>query len=183
VKVTTTPFEGLLILEPTVFTDSRGYFFESFNEATFKKVTGYNTLWIQDNQALSSKNVLRGLHYQNNPNAQAKLVRALSGDIWDVVVDLRKDQPTYKQWMGVLLTAENKKQFLIPRGFAHGYSVLSDQAEILYKCDGLYSKADEGGIIYNDPELQIDWKIDLSQAIISEKDLAQPLLKDCNSLF
>ncbi|MFA6151949.1 MAG: dTDP-4-dehydrorhamnose 3,5-epimerase [Chitinophagaceae bacterium] len=182
-NVITTPFEGLLILEPKVFGDDRGYFFESFNEQVFVKETDFQHKFVQDNQARSVKNVLRGLHYQNEPIAQSKLIRCLQGKIWDVVVDLRKDSKTYKQWYGLELSDENKLQFLIPRGFAHGYSVLSDTAEVFYKCDNFYSKENEGGVFYNDPTLGIDWKIDLADAIISDKDKVQPMLADCNSRF
>lgn len=181
--VTHTPFEGLLILEPKVFYDDRGYFFESFNTRIFTEATGHAIPFIQDNQARSVQNVLRGLHYQNNPTPQTKLVRVIEGAIWDVVVDLRPGSKTRGQWYGIELTAENKKQFLVPRGFAHGYSVLSDTAEILYKCDNLYDKGAEGGVLYNDPALNIDWKIDLSQAIISDKDKVQPLMKDARIDF
>jgi len=173
-----TPFEGLYILEPRVFNDDRGYFYESFNQQTLEKITGFTKVFVQDNQARSVKNVLRGLHYQNEPSPQTKLIRALEGAIWDVVVDLRKNSKTFGQWYGVELSAENKRQFLIPRGFAHGYSVLSETAEVFYKCDNLYNKASEGGVLYCDPALNIDWKIDLKDAIVSEKDLVQPLLKD-----
>lgn len=169
-----TPFEGLFILEPKVFADERGYFFESYNDRTFRELTGFRETFVQDNQARSVKNVLRGLHYQLPPFAQAKLVRVLEGAIWDVVVDLRDGSPTYGQWFGVELSAENKRQFMIPRGFAHGYSVLSDTAEMLYKCDNFYSKAHEGGIHYRDKHLDIDWKIDLAKAIVSEKDELLP---------
>src|SRR5690606_32231515 len=124
------------------------------------------------------KNVLRGLHYQNAPHAQTKLIRVLGGKIWDVVVDIRKESPTFGQWYGVALSAENKRQFLIPRGFAHGYSVLSDTAEVFYKCDDFYSKGDEGGILYNDTTLNIDWKISLDEAIVSEKDIMLPPLSE-----
>lgn len=182
-NVIATPFEGLLILEPRVFGDDRGYFFESFNEQIFEKETGFAHKFVQDNQARSVKNVLRGLHYQNNPIAQSKLIRCLQGSIWDVVVDLRRDSKTYKQWYGLELSDDNKRQFLIPRGFAHGYSVLSDTAEVFYKCDNFYSKENEGGVFYNDPSLNIDWKINLNEAIISDKDKVQPMLADCNSRF
>lgn len=177
-NIINTPLEGLLILEPRVFHDDRGYFFESFNDAVFKRETGHEHAFIQDNQARSVKNVLRGLHYQNNPSPQTKLVRVLQGTIWDVVVDVRKDSKTFGQWFGVELSDENKRQLLVPRGFAHGYSVLSDTSEILYKCDNLYNKSAEGGILYNDPALDIDWKIDMDKAIVSDKDVVQPLFKD-----
>ena len=176
-NVIKTPLEGLLILEPRIFNDDRGYFFESFNANTFKAATGQDIIFVQDNQARSVKNVLRGLHYQNEPSPQTKLIRALEGDIWDVVVDLRPGSKTFGQWYGVELSAENKLQFLIPRGFAHGYSVLTETAEVFYKCDNIYNKSAEGGIRYNDPALNIDWKINLDDAIVSEKDLVQPLLK------
>lgn len=182
-NVITTPFEGLLILEPRVFGDDRGYFFESFNEQVFVKETGFAHKFVQDNQARSVKNVLRGLHYQNEPVAQSKLIRCLQGSIWDVVVDLRRDSKTYRQWYGIELSDDNKRQFLIPRGFAHGYSVLSDTAEVFYKCDNFYSKENEGGVFYNDPTINIDWKINLDDAIISDKDKVQPMLADCNSRF
>lgn len=181
--VTETPIKGLLVVEPRIFNDDRGYFFESYNANTFKEATGVDINFVQDNQARSTKNVLRGLHYQNAPHAQTKLIRVLEGAIWDVVVDLRKDSDTYGRWYGVELSAENKKQFLIPKGFAHGYSVLTDTAEVFYKCDDFYSKEDEGGLYYNDAQLQIDWKIDLNDAIVSEKDKVQPTLKENNSRF
>lgn len=177
-KVTTTPLEGLLIIEPRIFNDDRGYFYESFNSRTFAEQTGVEINFVQDNQARSVKNVLRGLHFQNAPSAQTKLVRVLEGVIWDVVVDVRKDSATFGQWYGIELSAENKLQFLVPKGFAHGYAVLSETSEVFYKCDGYYDKATEGGVRYNDPSLNIDWKIDLNEAIVSEKDLVQPLLKD-----
>jgi dTDP-4-dehydrorhamnose 3,5-epimerase len=182
-NVIKTPFEGLLILEPKVHGDARGYFFESYNKSTFEASTGTSIHFIQDNQARSSKNVLRGLHYQNAPTPQTKLIRALEGAIWDVVVDLRAGSSTFGQWYGVELSAENKRQFLIPRGFAHGYSVLTDTAEVFYKCDNFYDRSTEGGVNYADHSLGIDWKIDLKDAIVSEKDIAQPLLKDANYHF
>lgn len=182
-NVIETPFEGLLIIEPRVFNDDRGYFFESFNERAFESATGFTNRFVQDNQARSTYGVLRGLHYQNAPNAQTKLIRALEGTIWDVVVDLRTHSKTFGQWYGVELSAENKRQFLIPRGFAHGYSVLSETAEVFYKCDNFYSKQDEGGVLYNDPALAIDWKIDMSKALVSEKDLVQPLFADAAYRF
>lgn len=182
-NVKTTPFEGLLILEPKVHGDARGYFFESYNKSTFESATGMSFNFIQDNQARSGKNVLRGLHYQNAPTPQTKLIRALEGAIWDVVVDLRVGSSTFGQWYGVELSAENKRQFLIPRGFAHGYSVLTDTAEVFYKCDNFYDRSTEGGINYADPSLKIDWKIDITEAIVSEKDIVQPLMKDAQYHF
>ncbi|MCW3122669.1 MAG: rfbC [Flavipsychrobacter sp.] len=182
-KVTTTPIDGLLILEPKVHTDDRGYFFESYNKQTIEAAAGVTTAFVQDNQARSVKNVLRGLHYQNQPIPQAKLLRVLEGSIWDVAVDIRKNSKTYLQWYGIELSAENKLQFLIPHGFAHGYAVLTDTAEVFYKCDNYYSKPHEGGMYFNDPALNIDWKIDLAQAIISEKDQKQPMANDAVNLF
>ncbi len=181
-KITTTPIEGLLILEPKVLGDERGYFFESYRKSHLEDA-GNTVNFIQDNQARSVKNVLRGLHYQNNPMPQAKLLRVLEGAIWDVAVDIRKNSKTYGQWYGIELSAENKLQFLIPHGFAHGYAVLTDTAEVFYKCDNYYSKELEGGVYFADETIGIDWKIDISKAIISEKDQKQPLLKDANNLF
>jgi len=182
-NVIKTPIEGLLILEPRIFHDDRGYFFESYNHNTFVQSTGLDIRWVQDNQARSTRNVLRGLHYQNAPHAQTKLVRALEGAIWDVVIDLRRESSTFGQWYGVELSAENKRQFLVPRGFAHGYAVLTDTAEVMYKCDDFYAKSDEGGVNYADPAVGIDWKIDLKDAIVSEKDMVQPMLKDAKFSF
>jgi dTDP-4-dehydrorhamnose 3,5-epimerase len=173
-KITAAPIEGLLIIEPKVFADDRGYFFESYNKMNFENETHTHFKFVQDNQARSVKNVLRGLHYQNEPSAQTKLIRVLEGRIWDVAVDIRKYSPTYKKWFGIELSAENKIQFLIPHGFAHGYAVLSDTAEVFYKCDNYYNRSSEAGIYYADKDLNIDWKIDLSKAIISEKDQNQP---------
>jgi dTDP-4-dehydrorhamnose 3,5-epimerase len=182
-KLTKTHIEGLLILEPRVFFDDRGYFFESYNERTFQELTGHTIPFVQDNQARSVYGVLRGLHYQNNPTPQTKLIRVLEGAIWDVVVDIRKGSPTYGEWYGIELSAENRLQFLVPRGFAHGYSVLSPTAEILYKCDNNYDKSAEGGIAYNDPALAIDWKINLAEAIVSDKDKVQPMMNDAVIAF
>ena len=177
-NVIQTPIEGLLIIEPRVFGDERGYFFESFNEEVFKKSTGFTGRFVQDNQARSVRGVIRGLHFQKTPHAQTKLVRALEGVIWDVVVDLRTGSATYGRWFGVELSAENKRQFLVPQGFAHGYSVLSDTAEMFYKCDDYYSKESEGGMRFDDPALGIDWKMDVSKALLSDKDRVQPLLAE-----
>lgn len=182
-NVIKTPIEGLLILEPKIHGDDRGYFFESFNANTFKEVTGLDMVFKQDNQARSKQNVLRGLHYQNPPNPQAKLLRVLQGVIWDVAVDIRKGSPTFGQWYGVELSEENKRQFLIPHGFAHGYSVLSETAEVFYKCDSLYDKSAEGGVLFSDPAINIDWKINLADAIVSDKDKVQPLLANASNGF
>ena len=168
-KAELTGFEGLQVLTPAVYSDERGFFFESYNSERFEQA-GLNHQWLQDNQSFSRKGVIRGLHFQKPPHAQAKLVRVLSGRILDVVVDLRSGQPTYGKVFAIELTAENKMQLLIPRGFAHGFSVLSETAEVVYKCDGIYNKESELGIKYNDPILKIDWQISESEAIVSEKD-------------
>ncbi|MEN9885332.1 MAG: dTDP-4-dehydrorhamnose 3,5-epimerase [Bacteroidota bacterium] len=172
-KVELTGFEGLQVLTPAVYSDERGFFFESYNVERFEK-EGLMNQWLQDNQSYSRKGVIRGLHFQKPPYAQAKLVRVLSGRILDVVVDLRSGQPTYGKVFTIELTAENKMQLLIPRGFAHGFSVLSETAEVMYKCDGLYNKSSELGIKYNDPILKIDWQISESEVIVSEKDQQLP---------
>ncbi len=172
----------LLVYEPTVFEDSRGYFFECYNEQTFLK-EGVTIKFVQDNQAKSSYGVLRGLHYQLNPYAQTKLVRVLSGTILDVAVDIRKGSPTFGNVFTIELSAENKKQLLVPQGFAHGYSVLSQTAEVIYKCDNFYNKQSEGGILYNDSVLKIDWQIPLEKVIVSEKDLLLPTVENCVTNF
>ncbi len=177
-----TDLPGLLVFEPAVFEDSRGYFFESYNENIFRQ-EGINIHWVQDNQSSSTFGVIRGLHYQLPPFAQSKLVRVLKGKILDVVVDIRKGSPTYGKAVTQKLSAKNKKQLFIPAGFAHGFSVLSEKAEVLYKCDSFYNKESEAGIIYNDPELNIDWQIPLEKAVVSEKDIALPLLATCKNSF
>ncbi len=169
-----TDFPDLFIFEPKVFEDSRGYFYESYNKNIFD-LSGLHINFIQDNQAKSGYGVIRGLHYQQNPFAQIKLVRALSGTILDVVLDLRIGSPTYAKIFSIELSAENKKQLLVPKGFAHGYSVISDSAEVFYKCDAFYNKEHEGSILYNDPTLNIDWKIPADKAIISDKDKINPV--------
>lgn len=177
-----THIPGLLVFEPKVFEDSRGYFFESYNQNTFLG-EGLDIDFVQDNQSSSSFGVIRGLHYQLNPHAQSKLVRVLSGKILDVAVDIRKGSPTFGQSFSIELSAENKKQLLIPKGFAHGFSVLSEKAEVLYKCDAFYSKESEAGIIYNDPLLQIEWGISAGKEKVSDKDLRLPLFADCKNNF
>jgi dTDP-4-dehydrorhamnose 3,5-epimerase len=177
-----TPIPNLLVFEPRVFEDSRGYFFESYNEATFN-AEGVHYRFVQDNQAKSGYGVIRGLHYQLAPYAQTKLVRVLSGAILDVAVDIRKGSPAYGKVYTIELTGENRKQLLVPKGFAHGYSVLSETAEVLYKCDALYHKESEGGINWNDPSLAIDWRIPADKAIISEKDLRHPGIENCLNNF
>jgi dTDP-4-dehydrorhamnose 3,5-epimerase len=177
-----TGIKGLVIYEPRIFHDDRGYFFESFSQRVFE-AEGYTMEWVQDNQARSCYGVIRGLHYQQEPYAQTKLIRALEGSILDVVVDIRKGSPTYGKTFSIELSAENKKQLLVPKGFAHGYSVLSETAEILYKCDGFYNKDSEGGIRYDDPALHIDWKIPADKALLSPKDLVLPVLAEVVNHF
>ena len=168
-----TTVAGLIVVEPVVFEDSRGYFFESYNERLFED-NNIHVQFIQDNQSKSGYGVIRGLHYQRPPFAQTKLVRVLRGAIIDTAVDLRVGSPTFGQAFSLELSADNRKQLLIPAGFAHGFSVISDVAEVLYKCDAYYHKESESGIMYNDPELSIDWKIPSDKAIISEKDKYLP---------
>jgi dTDP-4-dehydrorhamnose 3,5-epimerase len=177
-----TDFPNLLIFEPKVFEDSRGYFFESYNANTCQ-ADGLEMTFIQDNQARSEYGVIRGLHYQLAPYAQTKFIRALSGSILDVVVDMRKGSPTFGKSFSIELSAENKKQLLVPKGFAHGYSVLSKTAEVFYKCDAFYNKEAEGGLLFNDPSLNIDWKIEAGKEIISEKDMVQPIFEHCKNNF
>lgn len=169
-KVEQTPIEDLLVITPNTFEDDRGYFFESYSEASFAK-NGINLKFIQDNQSFSKHGVIRGLHFQAAPYAQAKLVRVLHGEILDVAVDIRKDSKTFGQHFSIVLSSENKKQLLVPKGFAHGFSVLSETAMVSYKVDEVYNKESESGIRYDDPFLAIDWKIDASKIIISEKDV------------
>ncbi|WP_018626454.1 dTDP-4-dehydrorhamnose 3,5-epimerase [Niabella aurantiaca] len=179
---TNTHIEGLLLFEPRVFEDARGCFFEAYNQSVFKEA-GVDARFIQDNQSHSTYGVIRGLHYQLKPHAQYKLVRVLEGRILDVVVDVRKDAPTYGVVFSVELSAENRKQLLVPHGFAHGFSVLSATATVLYKCDALYHKESEGGIIYNDAGLAIDWQVPKEKQIVSEKDLLLPSFKDAVNNF
>lgn len=181
-QITTTHIPDLKILEPRVFEDNRGYFFESYNQATFQH-NGIDIEFVQDNQSSSSYGVIRGLHYQLPPHAQTKLVRVLYGKILDVVLDIRQGSPTFGQHYAIELSADNKRQLLVPRGFAHGFSVLSETAIVLYKCDGFYNKESDAGILYNDPALNIDWKIPAGKAIVSEKDRILPLFKDCRNTF
>jgi dTDP-4-dehydrorhamnose 3,5-epimerase len=174
-KITKCTLDGLLIIEPNVFPDNRGFFFESYSKQKYAEL-GINCEFIQDNHSASTKNTLRGLHYQLPPFTQAKLVRVCQGEIFDVAVDLRKDSPTYKQWEGFYLSEKNKKQLFIPKGFAHGFCVLSDYAEFLYKCDNYYSGKDDRGILWNAPEIGIEWPI--TNPILSEKDKSYPNLND-----
>ncbi|MBK7099012.1 MAG: dTDP-4-dehydrorhamnose 3,5-epimerase [Sphingobacteriales bacterium] len=177
-----TEFEGLMIFEPSVFNDSRGYFYEAYNKSVFD-AEGINFEFVQDNQSNSGYGVIRGLHFQKPPYSQTKLVRVLWGKILDVVVDLRQSSATFGKVFSFELSSENKSQLLIPKGFAHGFSVLSETATILYKCDAFYNKECERGIIFNDLDLAIDWKIPAEAAIISEKDMVLPLFKDCKDYF
>ncbi|HEY0678677.1 MAG TPA: dTDP-4-dehydrorhamnose 3,5-epimerase [Chitinophagaceae bacterium] len=179
---TDTGFPGLFVFEPKVFEDSRGFFYESYNTQTFLQ-QGINIRFVQDNQSKSSYGVIRGLHFQNPPHAQAKLVRAIAGKILDVAVDIRNGSPTFGKVFAIELSGENKKQLFIPAGFAHGFSVLSEVAEVMYKCDNYYHKESEGGILYNDASLNIDWKIPLDKAIVSEKDLKNGTLAEQTSKF
>ena len=165
-----THIEGCFILEPKIINDGRGYFYESYNKNTFKKVTGLDVDFVQDNQSFSSKGVLRGLHYQIGEAAQAKLVRVIQGAVIDVAVDIRKESVTFGQYVAVELSNDNKKQLFVPRGFAHGFVVVSDEAEFAYKCDNFYSKEHERGIVYNDATLDINWGFNSSELIISDKD-------------
>ncbi len=177
-KAIETNLKGCFILEPTVIPDGRGYFMESFNKRKFAELIGREVDFVQDNQSFSTRGVIRGLHYQCGEYAQAKLVRVLHGEVLDVAVDLRPNSPTYGKVETVLLSAENQKQFFVPRGFAHGFVVLSETAVFFYKCDNYYNKASEGGVFFNDPDLAIDWQISHTELIISEKDQNLPLLKD-----
>lgn len=176
-----TDFKDLIVIRPNVFGDSRGYFMETFNEARFRVETGINVTFVQDNESLSNKGVLRGLHFQTPPKAQGKLVRVISGSAMDVVVDLRRSQPTYGQHFKIILTAENKTQLFVPEGFAHGFVVLEDNTLFSYKCTNYYSPEHDRCLRWNDEALQIDWEED--NPILSEKDSNSPFLKDLDSPF
>jgi len=181
-KIIETKIPDLLIIEPRIFEDGRGYFFESYNKSAFANER-LQFDFVQDNQSKSDYGVIRGLHYQIMPHAQTKLVRVLSGRIYDVSVDIREGSPTYGQWVGVELSEDNKKQMLVPRGFAHGFSVLSETAVVFYKCDDFYHPGSDRGIIYNDKSLNIDWKVDVAKITISDKDLQHPNLENSESNF
>ncbi|MFC2579365.1 MAG: dTDP-4-dehydrorhamnose 3,5-epimerase [Bacteroidota bacterium] len=172
-EIVETPIKDLIIVRPDVFADSRGYFTELYNENRYRAY-GIDNNFVQDNLSRSSYGVVRGLHLQKGESAQAKLVKVIVGKVWDVAVDLRQGSSTYGKWFGVELSDENHLQFLIPRGFAHGFSVLSPTAIFSYKCDNLYDKQAEGGIIYNDPTLAINWKVPVGEMIVSDKDLLLP---------
>ena len=178
-----TAIEGVVIIEPTIYGDERGYFFESFNEERFLKEVGVNTRFVQDNESKSKRGVLRGLHFQKPPYAQSKLVRVVKGRVLDVAVDIRKGSPTYGKYVAVELTEDNHRQFFLPRGMAHGFVVLSDEAIFQYKCDNLYHPESEGSVAWNDPEIDIDWGIDTESVILSEKDKKNGALADLEDVF
>ncbi len=181
-EIIRTAFEGLLLLKPRIFEDARGYFYESYNRQEFIKA-GISFDFVQDNQSDSARGVIRGLHYQLIPHAQTKLVRALLGSVYDVAVDLRKSSPTFGKHYGIELSGDNKFQLLIPRGFAHGFSVLTDRAVVLYKTDDFYNKGSERGILFNDPVLNIDWKTESGTFIVSERDQQLPRLDQAEYNF
>ena len=169
-KVTETHLKGCFIIEPQVFVDERGCFFESFNQKKFEKKTGLKVNFVQDNQSISQRGVIRGLHLQKGEFAQAKLTRVIKGRVLDVAVDLRKDSPTFGKHFSIELSGENNKQLFVPKGFAHGFSVLEDDTIFAYKCDHYYNKESEGGVVYNDKELDIDWKLNKEEIVLAEKD-------------
>ncbi len=181
-NVIKTDIDGVVIIEPRVFNDARGYFFESYSERDFNSLVG-EIKFIQDNESRSQYGVLRGLHYQKGEFSQAKLVRVVRGKVYDVAVDLRKSSPTFGKYVGVELSEDNHRQFFIPRGFAHGFAVMSDIAVFQYKCDNFYAPQSEGAIMWNDPQLNIKWPIPADKVILSEKDQHHPLLKDAEYLF
>lgn len=177
-KVIETKLKGCFILEPKVFKDKRGYFFESFNQNSFDKLVSKTPAFVQDNESYSTKGVLRGLHFQTGKHAQAKLVRVVQGTVLDIAVDLRKNSDTFGEHVSIELSNQNKKQLFIPRGFAHGFVVISDTAVFSYKCDNYYNKESEEGILYNDIKLNIDWKLKDNELIVSEKDMQLPRFQD-----
>ena len=183
IEVKKTDIEGVLIIEPKVFGDARGYFLESFNAKEFSEKTGLNINFVQDNESMSSYGVMRGLHFQRPPYTQSKLVRCVKGAVLDVAVDIRKGSPTYGQHVAVELTEDNHRQFFVPRGFAHGFAVLSETAVFQYKCDNFYAPQADGGISILDKSLGIDWKIPTDKALLSDKDTKHALLKDFDSPF
>lgn len=177
-EIIKTEISGVLIVEPTVYGDARGYFFESFNEREFREKSGFKVHFVQDNESLSSYGVVRGLHFQRPPHAQSKLVRVIRGEVLDVAVDIRPNSPTFGKHVAVRLSAENHRQFFIPKGFAHGFSVLSQDAVFQYKCDDFYAPETEGAIAWNDPQLAIDWQLPADSVILSEKDNNHPTLSE-----
>ena len=181
-EIIKTNIEGVVIIEPRIFKDDRGYFFESFSQREFEEKV-CKTTFVQDNESKSSYGVLRGLHFQKPSFTQSKLVRVIKGAVLDVAVDIRKGSPTFGQYVSVELTGENHRQFFIPRGFAHGFSVLSEEVIFQYKCDNFYSPQSEGAIAWNDPDLNIDWRIPAEKVVLSEKDSKHPRLKDWQNVF
>ena len=179
---TSTAIPDLLTFQPAVYEDERGHFFESYNEELFRR-QGIDFRFVQDNQSYSYHGVIRGLHYQLEPHAQAKLIRVIEGKVLDIAVDIRRGSPTYGKYVGVELSSENKLQLLIPAGFAHGFSVLSESAQLAYKCNTFYHRESEAGIRYDDPELNIDWQVSPDKAIVSSKDLALPMMAQCRNTF
>jgi dTDP-4-dehydrorhamnose 3,5-epimerase len=182
-QIETTPLQDCLVINNRLFHDERGYFFESFNAQRFEQATGLKTNFVQDNQSYSTFGVVRGLHFQTGAHAQAKLVRVLKGKVLDVAVDLRKSSPTFGQHFGIELDENNARQLFVPRGFAHGFIVLSETAHFFYKCDNFYHKESESGILYNDPALQIDWQLAAQQQVANQKDLELPTLAAATDLF
>lgn len=180
-EITKTPLAQCFVIKPVVFADDRGSFMESFNELSFYQASGLRVHFVQDNQSFSTYGVLRGLHFQKAEHAQAKLVRVLKGEVLDVAVDLRAGSATFGQHYSVVLSEENKLQLFVPRGFAHGFVVLSNQAEFFYKCDNYYNKASEGGLHYADPNLNIDWQVPANDLLVSEKDTILPFLGELNA--
>ena len=181
-NVIKTKIEGLVIIEPKIFFDGRGYFFESFSQQRFNELVAPVT-FVQDNESKSSYGVLRGLHFQKPPFAQSKLVRVVKGKVLDVAVDLRRNSPTFGQYEAVLLTEENKRQFFVPRGFAHGFAVLSEEAIFQYKCDNYYAPQSEGSVLWNDPAIGIDWQLPAESVLLSDKDKKSPLLSELEAIF
>ena len=181
-NIVETDIKGVVIIEPRVFNDARGYFFESFSQRDFESQV-YKTIFVQDNESKSSYGVLRGLHFQKPPFAQSKLVRVVKGSVLDVAVDIRRGSPTFGKHVAVELTADNKRQLFVPRGFAHGFAVLSDEVVFQYKCDNFYAPQSEGAIAWDDADLQIDWRIPAEKVILSDKDRHHPQLKDADWLF
>lgn len=182
-EVIKTEIEGVFIIEPRVFGDARGYFFESFNAREFAEKTGMEVNFVQDNESMSHYGVLRGLHFQQPPFAQSKLVRVVKGKVLDIAVDIREGSPTYGKYVSVELTEDNHRQFFMTKGFAHGFSVLSDEVIFQYKCDEFYAPQSEGAIAWNDPDLAIDWHIPIDKVLLSEKDKKHPFLRDFKTPF
>lgn len=182
-KIIKTDIDGVFIVEPQLFADERGYFYETFNEQRFTTLTGIRTRFVQDNESRSKEGVVRGLHFQLPPSAQSKLVRCTEGEILDIAVDIRRGSPTFLKYVGVVLSAENHRQLFVPRGFAHGFMVRRGDAVVQYKCDNLYNPASERAIIWNDPQINIDWGITANRAILSAKDLRNTILEEVDTLF